>query len=80
MCNFCKATLFATVFQLKLMIINIPTLGLPWVPRKKTKQRNYENLPVQYIEIFFSKAKLKNFTGFFFFYIYNYFAQNIDCG
>ena len=38
----------------------------------------YENLPMQYKEIF-SKAKVENFIGKNF-YIFNNFAQNIDCG
>ena len=40
---------------------------------------HYENLPMQYTEIFFSPVKIENFIGFLkiFFLI---FAQNIDCG
>ena len=41
---------------------------------------NYENLPMQYTEIFFSDLKIENFHQKVSFYIFIIFAQNIDCG
>ena len=40
---------------------------------------HYENMPMQYTEIFFSDLKIENFIGIFF-YIFLIFAQNIDFG
>ena len=39
---------------------------------------HYENLPMQYTEIFFLPVKVENFIGFFLI-IFLIFAQNIDC-
>ena len=45
-------------------------------------RKHYENTPMQYIQIFFLKQKMKIpwKNVFFFFYIFFFFAQNIDCG
>ena len=42
--------------------------------------QHYENLPMQYTETFFLSVKIENFIIFFYIYVFNIFAQNIDCG
>ena len=44
---------------------------------KATSISHYENLPMQYSEMFFRCKNLKISSFYSFFYI---FAQNIDCG
>ena len=56
------------------------TLGLQGesIEPKVTEASHYENMPMQYTEIFCA-LKIRNFQ-LNFFYIFLIFAQNIDCG